>query len=116
MFYRGYSNQPVTVLNRWQKSGDRASVARFRTGEVQSVLSSEHRFADLSYIRLKNVALSWGLPQQWVHKARIRSVRIYMHGQNLLTITNYKGLDPETQSMASLPPLRVLTIGLQAGF
>ncbi|OQP67822.1 hypothetical protein A4R26_32715 [Niastella populi] len=116
MFIRGNSNQPVTVLDRWRKAGDNASVARFRTGEVPNIISSDHRFLDVSYIRLKNVALSWGLPQQWINKARFRSVRIYVHGQNLLTITRFKGLDPEAQSISSLPPLRVLTFGLQAGF
>lgn len=116
MFTRGYSNQPVTVLNRWQKPGDNASVARFRMGEVPTVISSDRRFTDVSYIRLKNLALSWGLPQKWIDKARFRSVRFYVHGQNLLTITRYKGLDPEAQSISSLPPLRVFTMGVQAGF
>ena len=116
MFASGYSNQPVTVLNRWQKSGDNASVGRFRTDVVPSIISSDRRFTDVSYIRLKNLALSWGLPQKWMDKAHFRNVRFYLHGQNLLTITRYKGLDPETQSMTSLPPLRIWTIGFQAGF
>lgn len=117
MFHPGYSNQPATVLDRWQKNGDNASVARFRTGEVpSSIISSDRRFMDVSYVRLKNLALSWGLPQKWIDKAHFRSVRVYLHGQNLLTITRYKGLDPETQSITSLPPLRVWTLGLQAGF
>jgi TonB-dependent starch-binding outer membrane protein SusC len=116
MFTRGNSNQPVTILDRWQKSGDNASVARFRTGEVSGILGSDRRFVDVSYIRLKNLALSWGLPQKWIDKAHFRSVRFYLHGQNLLTITKYKGLDPEAQSISSLPPLRFWTIGLQAGF
>jgi TonB-linked SusC/RagA family outer membrane protein len=116
MFTRGISNQPVTILYRWQKNGDKSAVARFRTGEISSILESDRDFADASYIRLKNLALSWGPPQKWIDKAHFRSVRVYMHGQNLLTITKYKGLDPETQSMANLPPLRVWTIGLQVGF
>jgi TonB-linked SusC/RagA family outer membrane protein len=116
MFIRGNSNQAVTVLDRWRKSGDNASVARFRTGEVPNIIASDRRFTDVFYARLKNLALSWGLPQKWIDKAHIRSVRFYLHGQNLLTITRYKGLDPETQSISSLPPLRVWTIGLQAGF
>jgi hypothetical protein len=83
---------------------------------VSDILASDRRFADVSYIRLKNLALSWSLPQKWIDKVHFRSVRFYLHGQNLLTITRYKGLDPETQSMTSLPPLRVWTLGLQAGF
>lgn len=116
MFARGVSNQPVTVLDRWRKIGDNATVARFRTTEISDIISSDHRFADASFIRLKNVALSWGLPQKWMDKAHFRSCRMYLHAQNLLTITKYKGLDPEGQGMATLPPLRVLTIGIQAGF
>jgi hypothetical protein len=104
------------VLDRWQKSGDNASVGRFRTSEVSGILGSDRRFTNVSYIRLKNLALSWGWPQKWIDKAHFRSVRFYLHGQNLLTITRYKGLDPETQSMTALPPLRVCTVGLQAGF
>lgn len=115
MFARGVSNQPVTILDRWQKPGDNASVARFRTTEVPAIISSDRRFTDVSYIKLRNMAVSCSLPQKWIDKARFRSFRIYLHGQNLLTITKHKQLDPEVQSMASLPPLRVFTIGLQAG-
>jgi TonB-dependent starch-binding outer membrane protein SusC len=115
MFARGVSNQPVTILNRWKKPGDNASIARFRTTEVPSILNSDHRFIDASYVRLKNVALSWALPQKWIEKAHFRSFRFYLHGQNLLTITKYKGLDPEGQGMTSLPPLRVITVGVQVG-
>ncbi len=37
----------------------------------------------------------------------------FLQAQNLLTITNYTGMDPETQSIRSLPPLKILTTGLQ---
>jgi hypothetical protein len=115
MFARGNSNQPVTILDRWQKPGDNASIARFRTTEVQNIINSDRRFTDVSFIRLKNMAVSWGFPQKWIDNAHFRSFRIYLHAQNLLTITRYKELDPEVQSMWSLPPLRVWTIGFQAG-
>lgn len=116
MFARGVSNQSVTVLDRWQKSGDNNTVAKYGTGSVSGILESDRRWADASYLRLKNLALSWIIPKKWADKAHFRSFRLYLNGQNLLTITRYKGLDPETQSMTSLPPLRVWTFGLQAGF
>jgi TonB-linked SusC/RagA family outer membrane protein len=114
-FARGVSNQPVAVLDRWRKNGDNSSVARFRTGEVSNIIASDRRFGDASYIKLKNLSLSWGVPQKWIDKAHFRSVQIYLHGQNLFTITKYKGLDPDIQGLTALPPLRVVTIGLQAG-
>ncbi len=40
-------------------------------------------------------------------------VPFFVQGQNLLTITNYVGLDPETQTSFSLPPLKIITIGIQ---
>lgn len=43
----------------------------------------------------------------------LSNCRMYLQGQNLMTITGYKGMDPETQSLTTLPPLRVVTAGIQ---
>jgi hypothetical protein len=64
-------------------------------------------------VRLKNVSLSYTLPTEWLKKARISSARLYMQGQNLITITNFIGTDPETKAIFYLPPLRMYTIGVQ---
>jgi hypothetical protein len=118
-FYPGYSNQPVYVLDQWQKPGDHSSIARFSTYDISSspIIASDFRVTDASYIRLKNVSLSWELPVKWVTKVHFKTFRVYAHAQNLLTITNYKGLDPENKSILTptLPPLRVVTIGAQLG-
>ena len=74
--------------------------------------NSTLRIVDASYIRLKNVSLTYGLPPGLLHFSGLKSGRIYLQAQNLITITGYKGLDPETQGV-SLPPLRMITIGLQ---
>ena len=50
---------------------------------------------DGSYVRLKNLALSYNLPSQVVEKLGMENVRLSISGQNLLTFTNYSGLDPE---------------------
>jgi TonB-dependent starch-binding outer membrane protein SusC len=115
MFAAGVSNQPLTVLDRWQKPGDIKPIAKYSIYEPQAIDGSDRRFADIWYIRLKNISLSWNLPQKWLVKARFRNLRIYLHGQNLLTFTKYKGLDPETKSTTSLPPLQVTTFGIQLG-
>ncbi len=114
-FYNGLSNQPVTVLRRWQRPGDEAPVARFTTQNDLggTVLQSDYRFVDASFIRLKNVALAYVLPDHWVRHARLRRCRLYANAQNLFTLTGYRGLDPESQSIVSLPPLRVVTVGIQ---
>jgi TonB-linked SusC/RagA family outer membrane protein len=116
MFTAGFSNQPTRILDRWQKPGDYKTVARYSTYSLDDrVIGSNRRFSDASYIRLKNFSLSWDLSQKWVDKAHFRNFRVYVHGQNLFTLTNYKGLDPETKSLTVLPPLQIWTFGLQMG-
>ena len=111
-------NQPVYVLDRWQKPGDIATHQRYNSNfslynQISAALSSDAAYSDASYMRLKNLSVSWQLPERWRQKARLQNCRLYMQGQNLLTITKYKGLDPETKSSTTLPPLRVLTMGIQ---
>ncbi|TCC98567.1 SusC/RagA family TonB-linked outer membrane protein [Pedobacter hiemivivus] len=72
-------------------------------------------YLDISYLRLKNVSLSYTLPSSFQKKLRLQNARIFIQGQNLLTFTNYPGMDPENQS-GGLPPLKILTAGLQLTF
>ena len=50
---------------------------------------------DGSYVRVKNVSLGYTFPSQWVSKLAMRGLRVSVSAQNLLTITDYKGYDPE---------------------
>lgn len=120
LFSAGNGNQPVSVLGRWQKPGDITNVQRFSSTyptilrRARSAnINSDAAFTDASYIRLKNLSLSWELPDALVRKSHLQYARIYVQGQNLLTFTKYIGLDPETRSVNALPPLRILTFGLQ---
>jgi len=111
-------NQPVAIFdNHWQKPGDVATYGEFSTksGADPNFKLSNSPFGvgDASYIRLKNVAFSYALPKQWQQGAHLQNARIYLQAQNLLTITNYFGIDPESGS-AGLPPLRMLTLGVKA--
>jgi TonB-linked SusC/RagA family outer membrane protein len=110
-------NQPVTVLDRWQKIGDKAKIARF-SYDYQYFdnynYTSDANFSDASFIRLKNLSLAWQLPKHWISKAPLENCELYVQGQNLWTITNYKGMDPENQgtNSQSSPPLKVFTVGV----
>lgn len=121
-FYNGgkrNSNFPLWQTDRWQKPGDQASVAKYTTNPTVSTLNastySDGNWGDASYIRLKNFSLSWNLPQQWKSAIHARDCKLFIQGQNLLTITNYLGLDPETKSSSSLPPLKVMMVGVKLG-
>lgn len=111
-------NQPVDVLDRWQKTGDVSIFQKYTqnySGTYASLLQSDHRFSDASYIKLRNVQLSYLMPNRLADKLRMQQIRIYAQGQNLLTMSGYKGLDPETQS-GDLPALRILAAGIQLTF
>ncbi|HVS98693.1 MAG TPA: SusC/RagA family TonB-linked outer membrane protein [Puia sp.] len=119
-FNGGLGNQPVSVLNRWQKPGDIAPIEKFSqnttlNSAVFNERSSDYGYSDASYIRLKNLSLSWRFPDRLIRKAKMQYCQLYLHGQNLVTITNFKGLDPENRSTVSLPLLRILTIGVRIG-
>ncbi len=115
------SNQPISVLGRWQKPGDQTNFTPFTTttSYYNNIVDSRQAYSyRASYIRLKNLALSWMIPDQWIKKAGLQSAKLSFQGQNLLTISGYTGLDPETPGMGSLrlPPLQMWTINMQLFF
>ncbi len=113
-------NMPGIILDRWQTPGDIKPVEKytqnygsFAWNAYTSAQQSNLYYTDASFIRLKNVSLSWELPRGMLTRLHLQNVKVYVHGQNLWTITKYKGLDPETQSLSTLPPLRVIVGGIQ---
>lgn len=118
-----FGNQPSWLLDRWQKPGDNASYQKYSalypsnlSTPFNNTNTSNYALSDASFVRLKNASLSWQIPTLWANKMQLQNCRLFIQGQNLATITNYKGLDPETKGIRSLPPLRVFTFGIQAGF
>jgi hypothetical protein len=119
----GFNNQqqPTAVLNAWQKPGDNAIIQKYTQGvgdattAYQNYARSDAFLSDASFLRLKNLFLSYTLPSTWQRQLHLQNTRLYIQGQNLFTITSYLGLDPETQGLA-LPPLRMITGGIQVGF
>ncbi|MET1054492.1 MAG: SusC/RagA family TonB-linked outer membrane protein [Pedobacter sp.] len=74
--------------------------------------ASDANIVDASFIRMKNVSLSYVLPGTWLKAIHVDNVRIFTQGQNLFTVTGYKGIDPESQGVGT-PPLRTIIAGLQ---
>ncbi|MBO9574064.1 MAG: hypothetical protein J7497_17890, partial [Chitinophagaceae bacterium] len=93
----GRGNQSIAVLDRWRKPGDQALVGPYLASpNFLGVLPRTDAFytLDASYIRLKNVSLSWQMPSALCKKLGLQNCRLYSQGQNLLTFTNFSGLDP----------------------
>lgn len=110
-----FSNQPDVVVSRWEKPGDISNIQQYSlaggTTAYYNYLSSDAAIVDASFIRLKNVSLSWDIPRKWLSKTPLQASRIFVLGQNLFTFTNYLGLDPENQNVNFLPPLRTISFG-----
>ncbi len=113
-------NQSVDLLDRWQQPGDNAQFQRFTTGGNQEAVRAFSRFSssnatitDASFVRLKNVSLSYRLPFLGLQQY---NTRVFFLGQNLWTFTNFKGADPEIGSFATLPSLRQLMFGIEFTF
>ena len=112
-----FRNQPVIVLNRWQHPGDISKIQKFTTvsgsTEITNLALSDAVYSDASFIRCKNVSLSYSLPTKLIAKLKLSDARIYCNAQNLFTITGYMGADPENQNIYRMPPLRVIVAGIQ---
>jgi len=109
-------NQSNRLLDRWKKPGDITDIPRH--GVYTEF--DDRLLEDASYLRLKNLMLSYSLPRKLLRKTRfISGVRIYAQAQNLLTFTGFSGIDPESSSniyIAQYPAARQFTFGLDLTF
>lgn len=115
------SNQPTTVLERWQSEGQNTALQRFTSSPITEAgqahgraMFSDRQLADASYIRLQSFLVSYCPPSGWL---KTKACKLFLQGQNLFTITSFPGRDPESASPADVyPPLRFVTGGFQIGF
>jgi TonB-linked SusC/RagA family outer membrane protein len=92
------SNSRVLPKNhtRWQKAGDVATDPKaVYGGNNNSDLESSRFLEDGSYLRLRNVTLSYDLPETFLQRIKFNSARIFLSGDNLWTLTRFSGMDPE---------------------
>jgi TonB-linked SusC/RagA family outer membrane protein len=93
---KGPDNQSVAILDRWRQPGDVTDIPRASENDPNANNRISSRFVeDGSYARLKNLTFSYNVKRQWVQRIGIQSARIFFTGANLITVTNYSGMDPE---------------------
>ena len=114
--FSAYNQSKRMLYDRWKKPGDVTDIPRYG---VTPQLDSRF-LEDASFLRLKNLMLSYTFPQKWLKRTSfLNSARIYAQGQNLLTFTNFTGMDPESTSnvyKAQYPMSRQFTFGLEVSF
>lgn len=111
-------NTSVELYDRWQRAGDESPFQRasagFAGGQDLGALQQESSAAvsDASFLRLRSISLNYKIPSQ----DKGPDINVYLQGQNLWTLTSYKGPDPEQPTNSRLPTLRQITLGLQVSF
>ncbi|MBN1927828.1 MAG: SusC/RagA family TonB-linked outer membrane protein [Prolixibacteraceae bacterium] len=89
----GFANQSTNMLNRWQYDGQVTDVPRALWGDpVGNSAFSSRWIEDGSYLRLKNVSLSYKIPKEFL---LFKNAEFYISASNLLTFSKYLGYDPE---------------------
>lgn len=122
-YYNGFagqmSNQPARAADSWIKAGDNAAQQIYTSGYNEDAVTADYLYnqstgsiTDASFIRLKNIAFSYDLPLG----TKNTHCQLILQGQNLLTFTKYKDGDPEFIASGYLPPLKIITAGIQLTF
>ncbi len=97
-----YTNRTTKILERWTGEGTSNSIPRYTWIDT----NNNYRVSDLyiedgSYLRLKNLQLGYNFQPSFLEKLKATQWRVYVSAENLLTITNYTGVDPEIGAQSS---------------
>ena len=146
-FYGSYGNDMINYVSRWidysQFDGGLSKDALYNSwtptntgarlpmldGAAESQQASTAFIEDASFLRLKTMRLGYTLPDNVLSKIKLKSLRLYVQATNLFTLTKYKGLDPEVNTLSntagegnrmgvdkgSWPTPRQITLGLTLG-
>lgn len=118
-----YFNQTDAVRNRWKGDGQVTNVPKAAFGDpMGNAQFSDRWIEDGSYLRLRSVSLSYNVP---LKTKAIKYAKIYATGNNLFTLTDYLGYDPEFSSTGSIftqgvdatlePQFRSVQLGIRIG-
>ncbi len=93
---KGIDNQTKDILRRWQEEGDITDMPRATNSDPNANDRQSSRFIeDGSYLKMKNIKLSYNFPSKIISPLKISRLSAYVIGENLLTLTDYSGMDPE---------------------
>ncbi len=116
----GTANCDRRQLDRWQQPGDITDVPKRVDGATWANKNSTRHLEDGSYLRLKNVTLSYSVPGKINEKLQIQGLRIYLSGDNAYTWTKYSGWDPESSlngtSWFAYPNAKTYSLGIDLKF
>ena len=119
-FFNNY-NSAGWMINRWTPEKPNRTYQRVYIDSQRSSIKSSYYVEDMSYLRLKNIELGYTLPASFLKKIKLTGFRAFVSGQNIFTITSYKGFDPEragvdATNIYSYPLVKTFTTGVNLTF
>jgi TonB-linked SusC/RagA family outer membrane protein len=127
--YHGDRNGMIEQLGRWRSTEEPGDGIHFRPTRTPTGWQRDPSSAwvtDGSYLRLRNLTLAYDFENSRIQNLKMKGLRIYMTGQNLFTLTNYPGYDPDTSSQGDglskggdylgYPVARSIILGVNVSF
>lgn len=123
--FQPYANQMAYNMERWTGPGSTNEYPRLTTGATRNTLFSDFYVEDGSFVRLRNIQLGYTLPSSLTDAIRVTSLRVYIAANNLFTLTDYMGYDPDMGNANPLyngvdigryPQARTIMAGLNLKF
>jgi TonB-linked SusC/RagA family outer membrane protein len=122
-----FKNNRVEMLNRWTPENPSNTIPRATTSAPTTYRQSNQWIEDGSYLRARNISLAYNFPSERTKLKFVTNARIYISVQNLFTITNYSGYDPEAGAygasllsqgydLGAYPLARTIMAGINLGF
>ncbi len=109
---------PWLLEDGWTPDNPDGSKPRPGLTSTEGFNGTEFIYFDRTYLRLKNIQLGYTLPRNVVSKIRVDGCRVYLSGTNLFSIDKLKdlGVDPEQITQNTVPPERIINLGLTLTF
>lgn len=118
----GGQNYGARLLDAWRPDNADSTIPAVSSSDVNNEQRVSSYFVEnTSFLKLANFEIGFRFPDKWVKAARMESARMYLSGQNLLTIKKgwgdnaFTGADPETPNLA-YPVPRAFTFGVNVSF
>jgi len=116
----GY-NLAADAAEAWTPNNKFTDVPRYVvSGDDQGSQMSSRFLEDVSYLRLKNISLGYNIPEKIAKKIKMNTGRLTVSGENIWTLSDYKGFDPEGAingtTNNSIPGVKVWNVGLKINF
>src|SRR5690606_21234185 len=121
--FTGQQNASIDALDRWTPENTTQVYPRAKLDPAP--IFSDQFVESGTFVRLANLRFAYSVPKTWLSSAHINHAQVYFIGQNLLTLTNYRGFDPEVTSGSNVqigtdagiyPIAKTLSLGLSLTF